>query len=432
MKKVLSTTAVLLCITIAIQAQIYHAVASYSYSNIGLYARIIKANPSNPKIIYVGAQNVNLSYKGFFDTYDISQPDSVKQMNRMGILTDSFGVTDFVFRGSDIYAIGSKGLQIINAVTPSNPFLSKNIKTIKDGTGTKSIGYFTASILVDGNQMHYGGSNYYLIDISNLNLLNKIAEKSYLGINSGSILRLGTNKVLVGDGYDLKILDVSAAPVISSTTLSSLYGDPKQMLYDEPKKILYTSFETSSQCFVYSMDMTNNNKLDSFNYLSVAGFDPPSHSGLCLYKDTLYVGTSLGVALFDVSNRNNLRFIGKLSTGGSNAVYVDDDYLIANDNYNLRFYRRGPASVTSVHGQIKLSTIELFPNPAQTSVCLILNQTAQPQIQLFDNLGKCVKEWKAIENSFKHEILLLGIKPGIYFMQISSGDQFTTRKLIVE
>ena len=432
MKKILSLITVLLYLTVVTHAQIYHAVASFSYSNDGLYAKVIKANPINPKIIYVGAQNVGLSYKGFFDTYDISKSDSIKQMKRMGTLTDSFGVTDFVFRGSDIYAIGTKGLQIINASTPTNPFLSKNIKTIKDGTSTIGIGYMTASILIDGNRMHYGGFNYYLIDISNLNSFTKVAERSYPGINSGSIQRLGTNKVLVGDGYDLKVFDVSAAPTISSTTLSSLYGDPKQMLYDESKKILYTSFETSSQSFVYSMDMTNNNKLDSFNYLSVAGFHPSSHSGLCLFKDTLYVGTSIGVALFDVSNRTKIRFIGKLSTGGSNAVYVDDEYLISNDNYNLRFYRRGPASVTSIHEQINLSTIELFPNPTQKSVYLILNQTAQPQIQMFDNLGKSVKEWKAIEHSFKHEIPLSDLKPGFYFIQINSGDQFTTKKLVIE
>ena len=230
----------------------------------------------------------------------------------------------------------------------------------------------------------------------------------------------------------MKIFDVSAAPTISSTILSRLDGDPNQMLYDEPKKILYTTFSTLSRNLVYSMDMTNNNKLDSFNYLSVAGFHPSSHSGLCLYKDTLYVGTSLGVALFDVSNPTKLRFIGKLSTGGSSAVYVDGEYLITNDNYNLRFYRRGPAPVTSTHEQIKLSNIELFPNPAQKSVCLIFNQTTQPQIQIFDNLGKSVKEWRAIENSFKHEIPISDIKPGIYFMQITDGNSVVNKKIIIE
>ncbi|MBP9689700.1 MAG: hypothetical protein KBE91_08830 [Bacteroidia bacterium] len=325
MKKIQFTVAVLLTATVALNAQVYHAVTSYSYSSEGLYAKVIKANPANPKIIYMGAQNVNLNYKGFFDTYDLTQTDTVKRIKRMGIQTDSFGVTDFVFRGSDIYAIGSKGLQIINASTPENPVFSKNIKTINNGTGTMGIGYMTASILIEGNKMHYGGSNYYLIDISNINSCTKIAERSYSGINSGSIVQLSANKVLIGDGYDLKIFDVSAAPTVTSTTLSTLYGDPKQMLYDESKRIIYTTFATSSQNYIYSVNMDNNTKLDSFNYLSVNGFKPSSHSSISLYKDTLYIGTSLGIALFDVSNPSDLRFIGKLTTGGSNAVYVNDD-----------------------------------------------------------------------------------------------------------
>lgn len=432
MKKFLSTLAVSVFLMGVIHAQSYHAFATYSYSGEALYAKVIKAHPSNPKIIYVGAQHVNLSYKGFFDTYDLTQPDSVKRVHRMGILTDSFGVTDFVFRGADIYAIGSKGLQIINVSTPTNPVLTKNVKTFKDGTATKTIGYMTASLLVEGSQMHYGGSNYYLIDISNLNAFTKKAERSYSGINSGSIQRLSANKVIVGDGYNINVFDVSAPPTVVKTTLSTLYGDPKQMLYDEPNKILYSTSGTSSHSFLYSVNMTNNTQLDSFNYLSVPGFDPSSHSGLCLFKDTLYVGTSLGVALFDVSNPADLRFLGKLATGGCNAVYVNEEYLIANDNYNLRFYRRGPAPVTSVGDQAVFSTMELYPNPAQQRVSLILAQKAHVEIQLFDYAGKLVKEWKATESSLQHEIPLADVKSGLYLMQIRSDNQMVAKKLLIE
>lgn len=347
MKKLELITGVLILSILSTHAQIYHSVANFSYANEGLYAKVIKSNPTNAKIIYIGAQNVNSSYKGFFDTYDLTQLNSIKRTKRMGILTDSFGVTDFVFRGSDIFAIGSKGLQIISASVPSNPIFSRNIKTFKDGNNTSNFGYMTASIFIEGDKMHYGGFDYKLFDISNLNLLTKLTSKSYSGINSGSIKGIESNRVLVGDGYDLKIYDVSAAPKVTSTTLNFLYGNPKQMLYDDSKQILYTTFETASKNFIYSVNMTNNNKLDSFNYLSVAGFNPSSHSGMFLYKDTLYIGTSSGVALFDVSNSSKLQFIGKLRTGGTNAVFVNDEYLIANDSYNLRFYLRGPAPTTS-------------------------------------------------------------------------------------
>jgi len=420
MKKIQLTTCVLILSIISIKAQIYHSVATFSYSNDGLYAKVIKANPSNPKVIYMGAQNVNSSYKGFFDTYDLSKPDSIKRTKRLGILTDSFGVTDFVFRGSDIYAIGSKGLQILNVSTPTNPVLSKNIKTFKDGNSTSNFGYMTASIFIEDNKMHYGGFDYKLLDISNLNLLIKLAAKSYSGINSGSIQRIAANKVIVGNGYDLLVLDVSAAPTITSTTVSTLYGDPKQMLYDEPNKVLYTTFETSSRNYIYSINMTNNAKLDSFNYLSIAGFNPSSHSGMFLFKDTLYIGTSIGVALFDVSNPSKLQFLGKLPTGGSNAVFVNEEYLIANDNYNLRFYKRGPALTTSVHEQIKLITTELYPNPT-SGIVTISSTQAIANIEVFDVTGKLVYNQQNNNNQTNLEIDLSALSNGIYFINTQNN-----------
>ncbi len=51
---------------------------------------------------------------------------------------------------------------------------------------------------------------------------------------------------------------------------------------------------------------------------------------------------------------------------------------------------------------------------------------------MFDNLGRLAKNWMSTSISDKHEIPLSGIKPGIYFMQIQSGNQFITKKLLVE
>lgn len=431
MKKIIPILVWLITAVAAAQAQNYHSVATFSYAAEGLYAKVIKANPVNPKIIYMGAQHVNLSYKGFFDTYDLTQPDTVKRVKRMGLQTDSFGVTDFVFRGTDIYAIGSRGSQIINASTPANPIFTKNINTYKDGTTSKGLGYMTASILIEGNRMHYGGSNYYLLDISNLNSLTKLAERSYSGINSGSIQQLSSNKVLVGDGYNVNIFDVSSPPTVVKTVLTSLYGDPRQLLYDKQKKILYTTSGTSSQNFVYSVDMNTNNQLDSFNYASVPGFDPASHSGICLFKDTLYVGTSLGVALFDVSNPANLKFLGRLSTGGSNAVFVNEEYLITNDNYNFRFYRRG-LSGNSVDEQLQLSQFVLYPNPTQDKAYLIFNNSVKPSIKLRDESGRLIKEWASTESAITHEIPLLDLKSGTYLIEIKVDERSESKKLVIQ
>jgi len=431
MKKQQLLTLMLLLTLFNIKAQIYHPFASYSYSNDGLYATVIKSHPSNSKIIYLGAQNVNSNFKGYFDTYDLTAQDTVKRTKRLGILTDSFGVTDFVFRGTDIYAIGSKGLQIMNTNEPTKPSLTKSIRTFKDGNSTSFMGYMTASIYIEGNKLHYGGFDYKLLDISNLDLLTKIVARSYLGINSGSIQRIASNKVVVGDGYDLKIFDVSAAPTITSTTLSSLVGDPVEMLFDEPNNILYTAFETSSRKFLYAVNMSNNSKLDSFNYLSVPGFNPSSHSGMFLFKDTLYIGTSSGVALLDVSSPGKFKFIGKLSTAGSSAVFVNDDYLVANDGYNLRFYRRGPALVNSLSTELKLITCEVYPNPTTGLITINSNENLN-KIDVFDNLGNLVFNKNDFSNSSTSQLNLSSLSNGIYYINITTiNDGFSVKKILI-
>lgn len=422
---------ILLFSLIHVRAQIYHSVASYSYSSDGLYAAVIKSNPTNPKIIYLGAQNVNSNYKGFFDTYDLTSPDTVKRTKRLGILTDSFGVTDFVFRGSDIYAIGSKGLQIMNTSDPLRPSLTKSIRTFKDGNSTSFIGYMTASIYIEGNKLHYGGFDYKLLDISNLDLPTKIGARSYSGINSGSIQRIAPNKVVVGDGYDLKIFDVSAAPTITSTTLSGLVGDPVEMLYHEPSNVLYTAFETSTRKFLYSVNMSNNSKLDSFNYLSVPGFNPISHSGMCLFKDTLYIGTSNGVALLDVSTPGKYKYIGKLSTEGSSAVFVNEEYLITNDKYNLKFYRRGPALANSIDKEIDLIRCEIYPNPTTGLITINSNQNIN-KIEVYDNLGNLVYTKNDFLSTKQSNLNLNYLSKGIYYMNITStNDEVSVNKIFI-
>lgn len=411
-------------------AQTYHQVASFSYSSELLTAGSIKPHPQNSKIIYAAAQNVNSSYKGFFDTYEVDNSGNITRTKRLGAGTDSFGVSDFVFKGNEVYAIGSKGLKIISITNPTSPQVTKSITTFMDGTTPKNIGYFSASLLSDGSRLHVGGFNYYLIDMSNLNNPVKLGERSYLGINSASIQKLGANKVIVGDGYDAIIMDVTNPQSIVKTTLSSLSGSPEGLLYDESKNVLYSANETTTQNFVYSINMGNLSKLDSFNYRSVSGFNPSSHGNMWLLKDTLYVGTSLGIAVFNVSNPSQLNFLGRLSTGGSNAVLVTEDFLVTNDNYSLKFYKRGPAPTTSI-SEIIYKPFDIYPNPANDKINFRLTNSETANITLFDYSGKNILE-NTISPENGYQININEIPSGIYLLKTTIKGKTYTDKIIIQ
>lgn len=411
-------------------AQLYHEVATFSYSAELLRAGTIKSNPDNPSIIYAASQNVNSSFKGFFDTYDATDFTKITRTKRLGAGTDSFGVTDFVFRNNQVFAIGSKGLQIIDINNAKSPSLVRNINTFTDGSTTKGLGYFTASIFIEGNLMHYGGFNYLLFDISNLNNVTKIAERSYLGINSGSIQRLNNNTVIVGDGYDVITYNVANPQNIVKTTLNTLVGDPKDMLYVDDKKILFTTFSTTTQNFVYTVNMTNNTKLDSFNYRSVAGLNPSGHSKMCLLKDTLYVGTSSGVVLLDISNPNNLKFLGRLATGGTFGVFINEEVLVANDGNNLKFYRRGPALTTSINENLLLKPYAMYPNPAKNLLNIHFNSNITPKITIYNTLGEMVLQHLDAFNN-QSSIDIMDLKPGNYIVKIDLDGTIYMEKFIV-
>lgn len=430
--KLLFATAIVLFFIEPTMAQLYHEVASFSYSAELLRAGTIKANPNNSGIIYAAAQNVNSNFKGFFDAYDATDFTKITRTKRLGAGTDSFGVTDFIYRNNQVYAIGSKGLQIIDISNASAPSLVRNIRTYIDGTTTKNLGYFTASIFIEGNLMHYGGFNYLLLDIGNLNNITKVAERSYLGINSGSIQRFNNNTVIVGDGYDVITYNVSNPQSIVKTTLNALVGDPKDLLYVDDKKILFTTFSTTTQNFIYSVNMTNNSKLDSFNYRSVAGLNPSGHGKMCLLKDTLYVGTSSGVVLLDVSNPSSLKFLGRLATGGTFGVFINEEVLVANDGNNLKFYRRGPAGTTTGNNSITaFKPFAMYPNPANTYLNFSFNKTNAANIYIFNLLGELVAQQSELSSN-QVEMDISSLKPGKYIVKINVDGISHMEKLVIQ
>lgn len=74
-------------------------------------------------------------------------------------------------------------------------------------------------------------------------------------------------------------------------------------------------------------------------------------------------------------------------------------------------------------------TMNIAPNPMRDQFSISGLTTQEAEITIFDMLGKSVYTQQQVTNQTIH---ISSLKAGIYIMTISSGDQKTTRKLIVQ
>ena len=74
-----------------------------------------------------------------------------------------------------------------------------------------------------------------------------------------------------------------------------------------------------------------------------------------------------------------------------------------------------------------VDNIDIFPNPAKNQFNLSSNLNNSLGIQIFDVLGKSVK--KLYTN--KKSINISDLNSGIYFVRIKNGENYVTKKLIV-
>ena len=78
------------------------------------------------------------------------------------------------------------------------------------------------------------------------------------------------------------------------------------------------------------------------------------------------------------------------------------------------------------------SAITLYPNPASDYVNLSFIEAGEDyKIEIYDALGKKVLQKNNISSSSDGRIYLNGISPGIYYINIYSDTDQTTKKLVV-
>ena len=79
----------------------------------------------------------------------------------------------------------------------------------------------------------------------------------------------------------------------------------------------------------------------------------------------------------------------------------------------------------------KSVNIKLFPNPANQSLNIVLNQDPQ-KVQLTDMLGKVIEVSFTENGTNKYSILLNNIPKGVYFLSIKTADGLLNSKFVKE
>jgi hypothetical protein len=89
---------------------------------------------------------------------------------------------------------------------------------------------------------------------------------------------------------------------------------------------------------------------------------------------------------------------------------------------------------TSTNGiqNTALQNFEVFPNPAQGMVYVTVKSEGASQVSLLNLIGQTVRSYNVNSNVETLAMDIQGLKEGIYLVQVQSGNQISTKKLIIE
>lgn len=135
-------------------------------------------------------------------------------------------------------------------------------------------------------------------------------------------------------------------------------------------------------------------------------------------ETTQWSANSVDLSAYDNESNVLIRFTG--NSGYGNNLYVDDIKV---------------SSSVSIEEQASLSTINMFPNPATNEVNLTftLAQQSEATITVYNTLGAVVynRTLNAVGTTLQ-AINTADFGSGVYFVELSTGNESVTKKLIIE
>ena len=110
-------------------------------------------------------------------------------------------------------------------------------------------------------------------------------------------------------------------------------------------------------------------------------------------------------------------------------IYLNNEIINSlNISFNSRY-------LTDIASQIENETIRIFPNPTQglTQISIQLQKTTDVSISVVDAMGNLVsnRTYNNMNGNNVYPVDATDLVSGVYYIRISTGDRFATKKIIV-
>ncbi len=149
----------------------------------------------------------------------------------------------------------------------------------------------------------------------------------------------------------------------------------------------------------------------------------------------LFLGTDIGV-LASLDEGANWQPLGENMPSvvvTDLFIHENSEYLYAG-TYGRSSYKLNIAEdILETENNILLTEVKLYPNPASEFVTITFeNSFENISIKMYDQLGRVVFSQKDVLVNYEFPISLAGISKGMYYIQIASEGNKTTKKLLVK
>lgn len=149
-------------------------------------------------------------------------------------------------------------------------------------------------------------------------------------------------------------------------------------------------------------------------------------------NDGLYLGMNYGVYYTD----NTISVWQPFSVNLPNVIISELEINTVTNEIYAATYGRGlwksnTYDTTLSINDITLNDIDMYPNPANDKVNIILKNPSQTQVVVFDTLGKVVYKQDHKQVSATYTLDVSSLIAGVYFVKVATKDRAVTKKLIV-
>lgn len=146
--------------------------------------------------------------------------------------------------------------------------------------------------------------------------------------------------------------------------------------------------------------------------------------------------TEIGVASGSPMNYTDGTAVGTILASDANVDILEGaglEYPFANfftpRNFNGdMFYTAGPVGIEE---ELDAVSFQLFPNPANGSVTIMLTERAQGSLSIRDITGKLILD-QTVANKMFIELDITDEPRGVYFVTVTSETSSTTKKLVLQ